>query len=61
MEENTQIPAGDFYAMNLIWQMRIYDMLTVIGRGVNKEETDSLLELHARGKTLGPPASYEPD
>lgn len=61
MTDSAGIPQEDVNAMHLIWQMRIYDMLAVIARGIDKEAADSLIEMHANGKTLGPPPVYVPD
>ena len=59
--ENEEIQPPDFYAMNIIYQMRIYDMLTVIARAVNEEEANNLVKLHSQGEVVGPPPVYVPN
>lgn len=59
--EEEGIKSSDFYAMNLIYQMRIYDMLTVIANGIDPDACDKVLEAHARGKSFSPPPLYIPD
>ena len=39
--------------------MRIYDMVTCIARGVNKDEADIIFKGHALGKIFGPAPSFD--
>lgn len=55
------IPTEDFYAMSLIWQMRLYDVMMLVARNADKTSADALLELHAKGQILGPPPLYMPN
>jgi hypothetical protein len=45
--------------VNAIMLMRIYDMLTCIARGVNKEEAEIIFRGHALGKVFGPAPSFD--
>lgn len=60
-QADENISPTDFLTINVIYQMRIYDMLTVIARNLNKDEADALVEEHSRGRVVGPPPVYIPD
>jgi hypothetical protein len=47
-----------YETVNLITQLRIYDLLLVIARGINESEAVEVAKLHAEGKVLGPPPSW---
>lgn len=48
----------NYNTVSLITQLRIYDLLMVIARGINEDEAIEVAKLHAVGKILGPPPSW---
>lgn len=61
MTDKTDRDAFDkesYETVSLITMLRIYDLLLVIARGINEDEAVQAARLHAEGKVLGPPPSW---